>query len=340
VNRTLTTLQGTPITLEKVGLQTKRAKEIVFVMRWLPPQDLPDLYAHPVLTGGRVVDDKGTELPARGRGWHAGDELEGKPGRETLRAPAEFVPGAKTCDVTVRVEEKAASLRQGKWYRRFRFELPLQEVPFETEAASPPPVATVQGDGVTVTLESFEPMLSGSTPPRDYRARLWIVPKEGAQREQRLWLLKRVNATDDAGNEYVGAVGFQRLLWKADGTPVRLGEWGWSVRPTSFARRQGKPTKLDVQAEIVAVDRFERMLDFADLPMPKSGEFIELLNKVQETGAGGQFAIRRLGYFAEKELPLTMSDERKETFRPPVGIAVVRSTWLPSMRRVARPSTT
>lgn len=269
------------------------------------------------------MDDKGIELPARGRGWHAGDDLEGKPGRETLRAPAQFTPGARTCDVTMRVEEGARSLRQDKWYRTFRFELKLSQVPFASHKSAPPPIAAATGEHADVTLESLEPMLSSRAPPRDYRVRLWIAPKDEAHTPQRIWLLKRVKAVDDAANVYVGAVGFQRLRWQADGSPARLGQWGWSVRPTCFGRRQGKPSKFELEAEIVAVDRFERTVTSSDLPMPEPGEFIDIMKRAEVTEAGGQFLLRRIGYFTEDELPLTMSDRRKETFRPPVGVAAV-----------------
>lgn len=352
VDRSLTTPRGTRVFLEKVGLRVgpvaadlwrtgsvplrEGQHQVVFVVRWLPPLEAPDLHAH-LGWGktGRATEDKGMEWPRTGRGGSIMDLLDQRPGRESLYVNTMPSPDARTVNIVLHVEERAPSLKQAKWFRRFNFDLNLREVESSRSAESAKPLATVEGANLTSMVEAIRPF-----PPRQYRARLWLRDRGNAGQTKREWRVKRLAARFGAGHDYafererLAAAPTWRLLWKYDGTPAAEDETGMEVHFVSSSRRGPAPKKVDLEFEVDAFEKTQRTFNFEGLPLPKPGELIEILEKSAETASGGQLVLRKMSYFDDQHLLPGLEPDRQDALKPYEGLVLVFEYVPPVGRQV------
>ncbi|MDQ3814454.1 MAG: M56 family metallopeptidase [Armatimonadota bacterium] len=308
VNRTLTTTHGTRVFLEKLAVVPKeediwqKEPKILFVVRWEPPQRVPDLEADLSLTTSSVRDDRGNDLNPNTFGYveSGADLLESLPERTTLAVSAP-PRGAKFVNVKINVSESAPSLKQEQWFRRFRFNVDMQEVPFQAEVKPVRPVAVAEDHDVTATLETLHHQDNGHYGGWQALGRLWLRARQQDKGLPWTWRVKEATFRDESNHEYKDDFpsGSERLRWKADGTPVRDGETGQEINATCFEARRA-PKKLTLETKLEAERRVVHALDFTGLPLPKSGQTMEI-NQTRQLSTGARLTLRQVGYFTEEQ---------------------------------------
>lgn len=327
VDRTLTTANGTRVILEKLAVRPEGQKgkdwinfraseegQVVLGLRWEPPARVPDLTANLSIGIGGVIDDTGKDLAAPGSlgmGQIGGDDLEEQPGqrqqtllsggRNTLYVSTRPAPKARTLAIRIQVQERAQSLKQEKWLRRFRFEVPLQNVPFAFTPQTARPVAVAEDRELTSVLESI-----GTSPNTDTNGwytsgRLYLRDgqsnQSGNPRDKtvlRRWVIEESTPRDKPNREsaFIGS-----SFWKADNTPVREGETAAEFSFFDYNARQPSQ-KLTLEFKVAAESRTRHTLDFANLPIPRNGQISEI-NQSRQLPSGARFILRQVGYFTE-----------------------------------------
>ncbi|MDQ3814101.1 MAG: hypothetical protein M3347_09125, partial [Armatimonadota bacterium] len=303
VGQTLTTHQGTPVTLESIEAETETNAEgetqgsLHFVVRWQAPAAAPDLQASFEMDG--IADMDGKPLPMQGWGSRGGS-------KGGMILSANVLPPLRLKNIVVKigVTERAPSLRQMQGYRRFRCELKLPPL---VAVSTPPssPLPTVENSaGVIAALEK-PPWMGMSDRMATW---LWLRDRAADRDSMQRWFLKSLKARDqnrrnlEASWTPSGATDETRVAWRSDGIPVAPGEqceilrvqWGNDPRPN----------KVTLEATVEARRYLHHVADFADVSLPAPGETREVNASIQpQTDApdvsttGARIILRRVLHF-------------------------------------------
>ena len=332
VNRSLTTANGTRVFLEKLAVRPNRPgwdnllvseeAELVFVVRWEPPENVPDLAAGVSLFDGSVIDNTGKMLAGPhvyGTGQMGGDQLVQQPeqppltgGRSTLMVRTPPSSKAKSLDVKLQVRESALSLKQEKWLRRFRFEIPMQNVPFELTPQPARPVAVAEDKEISAELESIRTYPNGKDNGWTLQGRLWLRDRQPNHARQWRWVVENGTARDEQNTifEDYSQDPVDSAFWKANHTPVRQGENGEGFSFTGFEAKRA-PQKVTLEFEAQAESRANHTFEFTNLPFPTDGKITEI-NQGRPLPSGARLIMRQIGYFTEDQGTDFISGEKRK----------------------------
>lgn len=293
IGRSLTTSHGTRVFLEAIAVSSAKSNKffgnqnkILMSAYSLPPAQTPDMAASLQLsrTNG-IVGTKGEKVTADwGNGWTSKDELGNLSNAVTLMFNA--VPSLKARNVNMRVEvsEEAPSLKQDKWFRHFRFQLPQNQIALGV-MNSRRPVAVADASDIRATLDFLRKFGD------DYKTQICIANKDGAS-----WDWNVETATlDDSVDTWQNSTNMSSV-WKRSGRPARAGE---KCVPLDFSFFTGSSAKtpasklLKMHLELQAQSRKPRVVNFRNLPVARRGQTL-LLNRTVRFPSGAWFTIRKV----------------------------------------------
>lgn len=319
INRTITTPRGTRVVLEQVALRVKE-KQMWLTLRALPSLSVPDLETkfvtdkyHYLDVLPVVYDDKGKNLAADlktspinqlagdGDDWH---------GAVTIKTVLPSA-GAKNFAVGVKVHESAPSLKQERWFRHFRFDLPAQHLGFQ-----PGPMSGKGGDWVSKDAldANGKPVVEGTLEAvmpnfGNHQVRFWwrdLNPlRDGSDR---YWRIQKISTSEGE----MGPNSSYPIYWKLDASPPAPSEYGEAM---IFGGQDAR--RLNFNFTLEAVRTALDTLEFTDLPLPAPGQ-TEIINQTRTTKMGTRLTLRQISYLqnpkGQKKLP-NLSENEVENLR-------------------------
>ncbi len=293
IGRSLTTSHGTRVFLEAVAVSSaKNSKffsnenKILMSAYSLPPAQTPDMAATLRFsdTNG-MVGTKGEKVTGRwGNGWTGIDELGNLSNAVTLTFDA--VPSLKARSVNVRIEvvEEAPSLKQDKWFRHFRFQLPQNQLSVGA-TSSVRPLAVAESSDLSVTLDFLKNFGDSR------KTQICIANKEGANWDWNVETATLDNSVDTWQSGTATSSG-----WKQSGRPARVGEKCVQLDFSSFNGVDAgvfAPLALKMRLELQAQSQKLRIVNFRNLPVVRRGQSLSL-NRTVRFPSGAWFTIRKV----------------------------------------------
>lgn len=293
IGRSLTTSHGTRVFLEAIAVSSAKSNKfigeenkILMSAYSLPPAQTPDMTATLRFsdTNG-IVGTKGEKVTGRwGNGWIGGDELGNLSNAATVMFDA--VPSLKARSVNVRVEvsEEAPSLKQDKWFRRFRFQLPQNQLPVGA-ISSVRPLAVAESSDFSATLDFLRKF--GDT----HKTQICIANKEGANWD---WNVETATLDNSVDTWQRGTT--TSSVWKRSGRPARVGEKCVQLDFSFFIASGAKTPAsklLKMRLELQAHSQKPRVVNFRNLPVVRRGQSLSL-NRTVTFPSGAWFTIRKV----------------------------------------------
>jgi len=344
LNLLQTTAKGTRVLLESALIQDRRNKpgdkSLYVIGRWLPPENAPDLCAEIKLSRGTSRERRpgleyDTGEPTQDRTHHTGVESGKSTGLrdETagyFTAYASAPPAAaKTMALRLEIDSRAPSLVQPQWRKQFGFTVPLANLPLPAEenaAAAPAPDMKPIAEAALGEATLF--LLPPRFKPQDGYKYRWqaevLLRAPQPQTTERQWVATGVKwFPDPRGPITTTGMGGTSRAWREDGTVLKANEQLWHVSPFfENDKPPGDAPKLTFESQWQEVQRSRFALDFKNLPVPQPGQILTP-DTIFPVGALGQFVVRKIGYFDEKNTLSPRVASRYKMFQPPYGLAVV-----------------
>ena len=299
IGRTLLTKQGTRVYLQAIAVASRHkgyqifgiTDRVLMSIRTLPPVKTPDMTADVRVdyrNGFRGVNGEKL-VKDYGNGW-TGEDLLGNRDTATQDAQTLFLDAlpsikARSANIRIAVSETAASLKQKKWFRRVRFQLPQNQLSLGAIKSSRPVSIADAGD-VAVTLSFFTKIDA-----YDYRAGILLANKNGANWK---WKIESATLNDVNGQSSID-FGESGLMWSKNGRPVQAGEENIHLDFDSL-RVPGTtiPTPLsEIRLNLKAEKRQPRVVNFRNLPIPRGRQSLSVSRTVK-FASGAWFTIRKI----------------------------------------------
>lgn len=315
--KTLTTALGTKLVFSSLRYDPLppslgNLRNLILDFTLVPPASAPDLTVdiNPQVVAPAIVDDLGDNLSN-------GNFLcspHYQPPHYQLRLTLITPPAAaKTLDLHLYINQSAPNLRKAALFHTFApVLLPKAAIGPAPRETAVPPVASVQGSGLRLTVESLTAGYSGN-----YYARLWIRDETPMKAKDPVgtkeWHISRATLRNAQGTEH-DVSGFASLtnaqashfetplFWKLNGTPAQKNESGVDLNFQS-EMFQPVPKRLTLSLQLEQVMREYHALDFSDLPVPKPGQVLTV-NIAAAYGPEGKYVITKIGRF-DAEHPLS-----------------------------------
>ncbi len=295
VGRSFTTAHGTRVFLEAIAVSSAKSgkflgdeNKVLMSMRTLAPAQTPDMKAQLSMNFGDGVVGSNGEKAMTNAGYSvvSDDLLQNHANTVTLYVDA--LPSFKSRSVNIRVQvsEEAPSLKQDKWFRRFRFQLPQNQISLG-DMNSRRPVAVADASDIRVTLDSLKKFGD------DYKTHLWFTDKDGANWD---WNVASATISDGSNSTWQTDSITHSSQWKQSGRPMQIGENGINLNFSFFGNpgtRIPTPKALEMRLELQAQKRDLHVVNFRNLPLPSHGK-PWLLNRTVTFPSGAWFTIRKV----------------------------------------------
>jgi hypothetical protein len=297
VGRVLTTAKGTRVFLQAIAVASRHkgyqmfgiTNRVLMSMRTLPPATTPDMTASLAVdstngvnsfvgvNGEKLVKDYGNSV-----GYQ--DMLEGS--NDTVTLILDALPNLKARRVNIRihVRERAASLKQKKWFRHFRFQLPQNQISLGS-VKSQRPLAVAEASDIRMTLEPLQMF------DNDYKTRLIIANQNGVN-----WDWKAKSVTINGGVERALTERSEIAFWKQNGRPIDAGEKCLPLEFDTFGLAIDgplAPKTMEMRLKMEAEKRQSRVVNFRNLPVPREKQTLSV-NRTVKFASGAWFTLRKI----------------------------------------------